>query len=92
MVYIKCVYNKWTQYITTEFFNEGDLEKKENLPVDFLCDRNNTNIPKSQIGFINFVVLPNFKLLYSIFPQFKIYVDNCENNIRIWNEKLNEEK
>ena len=86
------IYNKWTQYITTEFFNEGDLEKKENLPINFLCDRNNTNIPKSQIGFINFVVLPNFKLLYSIFPQFKIYVDNCENNIRIWNEKLNEEK
>jgi hypothetical protein len=86
------IYNKWTQYITTEFFNEGDLEKKENLPINFLCDRNNTYIPKSQIGFINFVVLPNFKLLYSIFPQFKIYVDNCENNIRIWNEKLNEEK
>ena len=66
MVYIKCVYNKWTQYITTEFFNESDLEKKENLLINILCDRNNTNIPKSQIGFI--VVLPNFKLLYSIFP------------------------
>ena len=32
------IYSKWTDYVTTEFFNEGDLEKLENLPVNFLCD------------------------------------------------------
>ncbi len=85
------IYSKWTDFVTTEFFNEGDLEKLENLPVNFLCDRETTNIPKSQISFINFIVLPDFKLLSTIIPECSIYVDNCKDNINEWNEKLNKE-
>ena len=85
------IYSKWTDYVTTEFFNEGDLEKLENLPVNFLCDRETTNIPKSQISFINYIVLPDFKLLSTIIPECNIYVKNCEDNINEWNKKLNEE-
>ena len=85
------IYSKWTDYVTTEFFNEGDLEKLENLPVNFLCDRETTNIPKSQISFINYIVLPDFKLLSTIIPECNIYVKNCEDNINKWNKKLNEE-
>ena len=86
------IYSKWTEFVTNEFFNEGDLEKLENLPVNFLCDRDNTNTPKSQISFINFVVLPDFKILSKIIPECYFYVENCENNIKEWNEKLNQEK
>ena len=85
------IYSKWTDCVTTEFFNEGDLEKLENLPVNFLCDRETTNIPKSQISFINYIVLPDFQLLSTIIPECKIYVKNCEDNINEWNKKLNEE-
>ena len=86
------IYSKWTEFITTEFFNEGEMEKKENLPINFLCDRETTSIPKSQINFINFVVLPNFKLLVNLIPECDKYVENCGNNIKKWESIINNEK
>ena len=86
------IYSKWTEFITTEFFNEGDMEKKENLPINFLCDRETTSIPKSQINFINFVVLPNFKLLVKLIPECDKYVENSESNIKKWENILKEEE
>ena len=68
------------------------MEKKENLPINFLCDRETTSIPKSQINFINFVVLPNFKLLVKLIPECDKYVENCENNIKKWENIINEEE
>jgi hypothetical protein len=35
---------KWTDLVLEEFWNQGDLEKKEGLPVSFLCDRLTTNV------------------------------------------------
>ena len=86
------IYSKWAEFITNEFFNEGDLEKKENLPINFLCDRETTSIPKSQINFINFVVLPNFKLLANLIPECDTFVENCENNVKKWESIINDEK
>jgi hypothetical protein len=51
---------EWTWLLFEEFFNQGDLEKAQNLPVSFLCDRTTTNISKSQPGFLNFIVIPTF--------------------------------
>ena len=31
---------QWTYLLFEEFFNQGDVEKHEGLPVTFLCDRN----------------------------------------------------
>jgi hypothetical protein len=81
-------YNKWTELITTEFFIQGDLEKQEGLPVSFLCDRNTTNIPKSQIGFINSIVFPLFKILCFVIPKVKYYETNLEENTEIWKKQL----
>lgn len=36
--------HKWTYLLFEEFFNQGDLEKHEKLPVSFLCDRSTTSI------------------------------------------------
>ena len=41
-----------------EFFEQGDKEKAMKLPVSPMCDRATTAIPKTQIGFIDFVVQP----------------------------------
>ena len=68
------------------------MEKKENLPINFLCDRETTSIPKSQINFINFVVLPNFKLLVKLIPECDKYVENSESNIKKWENILKEEE
>ena len=51
------IYKEWEDRVCQEFFKEGDIEKKEGLPVTFLCDRETTKVPRSQINFINFVVI-----------------------------------
>lgn len=84
----------WTYMVMEEFFLQGDLEKKEKLPVSFLCDRETTNIPKSQVMFISNIVLPSFKLLSSLVPYCNIFVQNMYKNIENWNkeEEENEKK
>ncbi|KAL5237763.1 hypothetical protein ACI65C_005173 [Semiaphis heraclei] len=50
---------RWTSLLLEEFFLQGDMEKKLGLPFSPLCDRNNTLIAESQIGFIDFIVEPS---------------------------------
>lgn len=42
-----------------EFFLQGDKERELGLPFSPLCDRNNTLVAESQIGFIEFIVEPS---------------------------------
>ena len=62
----------WTDLLFVEFFAQGDLEKVHEFKVDPLNDRAVTNIAKSQIGFINFIVLPSFVTMIKVFPELTI--------------------
>ena len=52
---------KWTGLVMEEFFRQGDMERKQGLPVSKFMDRNDTNVPKCQIGFIDYLVSPLFE-------------------------------
>lgn len=52
--------HKWSLKVCQEFFRQGDFERKLNLPVTSLCDRQSTSVPKIQSGFFRFVVTPLF--------------------------------
>ena len=58
----------WADQALAEFFAQGDLEREANLPISPLCDRKTTDLATSQRDFIQFVVLPSFKVLGQIFP------------------------
>lgn len=45
-----------------EFFRQGDKERELGLPFSPLCDRNNTLVAESQIGFIEFIVEPSMQV------------------------------
>jgi len=75
------VYDKWVDLIFIEFFNQGDMEKKANMPVSLLCDRDTTNIFKAQIGFINFIVKPTFESIINFFPDISPYLDAIDENL-----------
>lgn len=62
------VCNEWTYLLFEEFFDQGDLERKDNLPISMLCDRTTTNVAASQPGFISFVPLPLFISLANVIP------------------------
>jgi hypothetical protein len=80
----------WTNLVIEEFFQQGDLEKKENLPVSFLCDRNTTNVSKSQILFISNIVLPSFKILVQFSNNFDYMIKNMCDNIEEWKKEEHE--
>ena len=62
---------QWTWLLFEEFFDQGDKEKAENLPISFLCDRTTTQISKSQPGFMNFIVVPLFQTISNLMPKMK---------------------
>ncbi|XP_057680256.1 high affinity cAMP-specific 3',5'-cyclic phosphodiesterase 7A isoform X4 [Corythoichthys intestinalis] len=51
---------QWSDKVTEEFFQQGDVEKKHNLEISPLCDRANNTVGKIQIGFMTYVAEPLF--------------------------------
>uniref|UniRef100_A0A8C7ZNF4 Phosphodiesterase n=1 Tax=Oryzias sinensis TaxID=183150 RepID=A0A8C7ZNF4_9TELE len=51
---------QWSERVTEEFFQQGDIEKKHKLEVSPLCDREANTIGNIQIGFMSYVVEPLF--------------------------------
>lgn len=82
--------SKWTEFLTNEFHSQGDKERSLELPISFLCDRTTSNVPKSQIGFINFVIIPTFDVLAEAFSSLSYLVNNSKINLQKWEEKLKE--
>ena len=82
---------KWAELLYKEFWNQGDKEKELGLPVSFLCDRNDVNIPKSQIYFINNFLITTIKELIEVNTKFEILEKNAVDNVKIW-EKLEKQK
>ncbi len=81
----------WVDLLMVELFNQGDIEKENNLPISILCDREKVNINKSQIGFINFIVLPTFETLIHIIPEMEPYVIAGKTNLSRYENLIKEE-
>ncbi|XP_024944764.1 high affinity cAMP-specific and IBMX-insensitive 3',5'-cyclic phosphodiesterase 8 isoform X2 [Cephus cinctus] len=53
---LKCCI-EWARRIAEEYFNQTDEEKKNKMPVVMpMFDRMTCSIPKSQIGFVDFII------------------------------------
>ncbi|XP_061653831.1 dual specificity calcium/calmodulin-dependent 3',5'-cyclic nucleotide phosphodiesterase 1A isoform X2 [Phyllopteryx taeniolatus] len=57
------LHNRWTTSLLEEFFRQGDKEAELGLSFSPLCDRKSTMVAQSQIGFIDFIVVPTFTVL-----------------------------
>lgn len=86
------IYNTWVKLVFAEFFNQGDLERTSKLPISLLCDRESTNISKSQLGFINFIVKPTFDCIINLLPQVSVYMDNMRSNCKYYEELIKSEE
>ena len=82
---------KWVELLSNEFWNQGDREKELGLSISFLCDREDVDIPKSQIGFINTFTIPPMEEFVDINIKFNMFKNNAINNLNIW-KKLQKEK
>ncbi|XP_017282856.1 cAMP-specific 3',5'-cyclic phosphodiesterase 7B isoform X2 [Kryptolebias marmoratus] len=51
---------QWSERVCEEFYRQGDLERKLNLEISPLCDKQTDSVPAVQIGFISYIVEPLF--------------------------------
>jgi len=78
----------WTLRINTEFFEQGDTEKKLDLPCSPFCDRTRTHISESQRGFFDFIVSPLFTAINSHLNSRRLEMEvlvELEKNRAFWN-------
>lgn len=68
------LHEKWCSLVIQEFFTQGDLEKSLGIPVSMYCDKETTDISKSQSGFIKNIVHPLFSNLNSVLSSYQIDV------------------
>jgi len=82
---------KWSELVTEEFFQQGDRERALNLPPSMFMDRHSTNLAQSQIGFINFLVLPMFTT-YASFSSCDYWAKKVEENLEWWRAVAKQEE
>ncbi|XP_062615752.1 cGMP-dependent 3',5'-cyclic phosphodiesterase-like isoform X1 [Saccostrea cucullata] len=73
--------------IYREFFSQGDMEKSLGQKPAEMMDRERARIPDLQIGFLDHIALPVYKLLADLFPASEIVRDTVVDNRRHW-EKI----
>ncbi len=85
---------KYCYGIISEFFAQGDKERAMGMEISMLCDRYTTNVPKSQVGFIDFIVMPLIQGLTTIFPKLEYASIQAQKNKEDWKEliEIHEEK
>jgi len=54
----KHLHIKWSELVTEEFYNQGDRERRIDLPRSMFMDRYKPDLPTSQVGFVSFLALP----------------------------------
>ena len=83
---------KWVELLTKEFWMQGDIEREKNLSISFLCDRNNVDVPQSQVGFLRGFILTTFEILVKIFPKLGFTLENAKNNVKEWQNLLDQKR
>ena len=79
----------WQSRVTEEFFLQGDRERDAGMPVSAMMDRNSVNPCKSQLGFIDFVVLPICEVWADLVPELrKTTLACCRENREYWAEAV----
>ena len=83
---------KWVELLTQEFWKQGDVEKEKKLNISFLCDRNDFDVPQSQVGFIRGFILTTFDILVTMFPSLEFTLNNANNNIKEWQNLVDQKR
>ncbi|OHS93287.1 3'5'-cyclic nucleotide phosphodiesterase family protein [Tritrichomonas foetus] len=77
--------DRWCDVLNEEFFRQGDNEKKQGIDLTSpLNDRENSDKPKSQIGFYNFICIPLYQVIAKIFPDLAVNLNSLKSNLEVW--------
>ena len=90
------LHREWTARCMEEFFKQGDLEREMGLDISPLCDRTTTQVPQSQIGFIDYIVVPLFNTVIETMDHLVgpaeeagevAWLNTASANRLVWTEK-----
>ncbi|XP_046664181.1 cGMP-dependent 3',5'-cyclic phosphodiesterase-like isoform X2 [Homalodisca vitripennis] len=70
--------------VYTEFFAQGDQEKRLGQKPITMMDRSQAKLPQLQVDFLSHVVIPDFLVLLSIYPETQGCMDNMQQNLVKW--------
>ncbi|KAJ3146562.1 cAMP-specific 3',5'-cyclic phosphodiesterase 4A [Irineochytrium annulatum] len=77
------LYERWCRLVIEEFTRQGDMEKRLSIPVSPYMDRDSLNVPSSQIGFIDYVILPLFEA-YDKYAPISHVMEHLKRNRDHW--------
>ncbi|GMH59968.1 hypothetical protein TrRE_jg3523 [Triparma retinervis] len=63
------VYKKWVNVVMTEFYQQGDKERDLGMPISAMFDRHNSSVTKTQVGFIEFIIRPIYRVWGDFIPE-----------------------
>jgi hypothetical protein len=81
------LHHRWTQKVTEEFYALGDVERAADLPISPFCDRaKDTDLAKSQQGFLKYVCRPFFVVVKRVLPTAfsAAAVERLDANLSMW--------
>ena len=78
-------HERWSQAVQEEFFLLGDRERAAGLPLSPLCCRERDgDLPRSQIGFIDFICAPLTTEIARVFPHTSDRLQRLDANRAEW--------
>ncbi|CAH1783003.1 unnamed protein product [Owenia fusiformis] len=78
------------ELVSAEFFEQGDLEKEhfDAGPIAMMDRDKKDELPKMQVGFIDGICMPVYKLLSEKFEEVAPMLHGCERNRDKWTELM----
>lgn len=83
---------KWSYLLSQELFAQGDLEKERFQTVSMYCDRENTDVDKSQAGFLKNICVPLYETLGAFLDSKEVRescIEQQQANVKYWVGKTN---
>lgn len=82
------VQHRVAKLVADEFFDQGDLEKLQlnTQPVAMMDRERKDELPKMQVGFIDVICLPLYKVLSDAFPWIRPLYDGTLDNRQHWQD------
>ena len=82
------LHERATRRVTDEFYKLGDVERTLGMPISPLCDRRkDTDIAKSQLGFLRFVCRPFYAAVAMELPSHSKALERLDANLREWEKR-----
>ncbi|KAH8310282.1 hypothetical protein KR044_000444 [Drosophila immigrans] len=82
------VQHRVAKLVADEFFDQGDLEKLQlnTQPVAMMDRERKDELPKMQVGFIDVICLPLYRVLCDTFPWIQPLYEGTLENRRNWQD------